>query len=113
MQSNYRPIRKLRRLAHIPLPAADNSQCANIEAYRRLLTRANRVAHSLASETVEEVAQMLEKELDVSHPFKTDGKKSFPRKDYTPHATYVDCRERRGPSSPLGSSSFSDDGDDE
>lgn len=57
-------------------------------------------------EAVEDVAEMVEG-LDIKDPFKTNEKESFPRKDYTPHATHVDCRDKRRPRCP-GSSSSSD-----
>ena len=34
------------------------------------------------------------KGLDVKDPFKANRETSFPREDYTPYVTYVDCREK-------------------
>jgi hypothetical protein len=76
------------------------------------LKRAGRITHSFASETVKDVVGML-KGLDVEDSFETNGKASFPRKDYTPYVTYVDCRDKGGPSNRPGSPSSSNNGDDE
>ena len=97
-------MKKPRRLAHIPIPAAKQSPVPKFEAYFLLapLRRADRVSYPLASETVAEVAQMI-KGLDVKDPFKANRETSFPREDYTPYVTYVDCRDQGGPSSRPGS----------
>jgi len=76
------------------------------------LKRTGRISHPLASETVKDVTEMI-KELDVKDSFRTNGKKFFPRKDYTPYVTHVDCRDKSGPSSGPGFPSSSNDGDDE
>ena len=103
-KSKYRLIKKPRRLAHIPIPTAEQSPVPKFEAYFLLapLRRADRVSYPLASETVAEVAQMI-KGLDVKDPVEANRETSFPRKDYTPYVTYVDCRDQGGPSSRPGS----------
>jgi len=110
----YRTIKKPRRLANIPFPAANISPFPNVEAHYQLmpLKRADRVSYPLASETVANVAAMI-KDLDVKDPFKANRKTPFPRKDYTPYATYVDCRVNGRPSSRPGSPSSPNNGDDE
>jgi len=110
---NYRPIKKLRRLAHITPPAVvKESVVPKVEAHCQPtpLKRADGISHPLASETVEDLREMIEA-LDVKHPFKTNRKTSFPRKDYTPYVTYADCRDNGGPSRRPGSPSSSNDGD--
>jgi len=76
------------------------------------LKRADRVSFPLASETVADVAAMI-KDLDVKDPFKANRETSFPREDYTPYVTYVDCRVKSRPSSRPGSVPSSKNGDDE
>ena len=76
------------------------------------LKRADRVLYPLASETVKDVTQMI-KGFDVKDAIKTNGSMSFPRKDYTPYVTYVDCRDKGGPSNHPGSPSSSNDRDAE
>ena len=102
--SKYRLTKKPRRLAHIPIPAANKSPVPKFEPYFQLapLRRAGRVSYPLASETVAEVAQMI-KGLHVKDPFEANRETSFPREDYTPYVTYVDCRDQGGPSSRPGS----------
>jgi len=111
-KSKYRLIKKPRRLAHIPFTTAKKSKVFKIKAhYDQLpLKRADRISHPLASETVKDVTEMI-KGLDVKDSFKTKGKKFFPRKDYTPYVTYVDCRDQGGPSSGPGLLSSSNDGE--
>ena len=113
-ESKYRPIKKLRRLAQVPVPVANKSLASKVNAYckRTSLKRAYRVLHPLASETVKDVTAMI-KGLDVGDTIKTNGLTSFLRKDYTPYVTYVDCRDKGGPSNRPGSPSSSNDGDAE
>jgi len=59
---------------------------------------------------MEDLRGMIEA-LDVKRPFKTNGKTSFPRKDYPPYVTYVDYRDKGGPSRRPGSPFSSNDGD--
>ena len=110
----YRPIKKLRRLAQVPLPVANKSLASKVKAHckRTPLKRRYRVLHPLASETVKDVTGMI-KGLDVKDAIKTNGPTSFPCKDYTPYVTYVDCRDKGGPSNCPGSPSPSNDGDAE
>ena len=97
-QSKYRPIKKLRRLAHVPVPVVNKSLVPKVKAHcqRAQLKQAARVIYPLASETVKDVAEMI-KGLDVKDPFKANRETSFPREDYTPYVTYVDCRDQGGP----------------
>ena len=90
---------KLRRPAHVPVPVVKKSLVPKVKAHcqRAPLKRAARVIYPLASETVKDVAEMI-KGLDVKDAIKTNGSASFPRKDYTPYVTYVDCRDKVGPS---------------
>ena len=113
-ESKYRPIKKLRRLAQVPVPVANKSLASKVKAHckRTSLKRAYRVLHPLASETVKDVTGMI-KGLDVKDAIKTNGSTSFPRKHYTPYITYVDCRDKGGPSNCPGSPSPSNDGDAE
>ena len=113
-KSKYSPIKKLRRLAQVPVPVANKSLASKVKAYckRTPLKRAYRVLHPLASETVKDVTEMI-KGFDVKDAIKTNGEMSFPRKDYTPYVTYVDCRDNDGPSNRPGSPSPSNDGDAE
>jgi len=67
------------------------------------LKRTDRVSYPHASETLEEMAEII-KGLDITDPVGIDEKASFPRKDYTPYVTHVDCRDTRRPRH-LGSSS--------
>ena len=94
-ESKYRSIKKPRRLTHIPFPAAKKYSVPKFEAHGQLapLKRAGRVSYPLASGTVAEVAEMI-RGFDVKDPFKANRKTSFPRKDYTPYVTYVDCRNK-------------------
>ena len=110
----YRSFKKPKRLANIPVPAANTSPFPKVEAHFRLmpLKRADRVSYPLASETVADVAAMI-KDLDVEDPFKGNRETSFPRKDYTPYVTYVDCRVKDDPSSHPGPPSSLNNGDNE
>ena len=97
-----------------PFPAAKKSLVSKVEArYQPIpLKRADRVPYHPTSKPIVDVTKMI-KELDVKCPFKTNGEISFPRKDYTPYVTYVDCRDNNSPSSRLGLPSSSNDGDDQ
>ena len=108
-ESKYRPIKKLRRLAQVPVPVTNKSLTSKGKAHckRTSLKRAYRVLYPLASETVKDGTGMI-RGLDA---IKTNGSMSFPRKDYTPYVTYVDCRDKDGPSNRPGSPSSSNDGD--
>ena len=72
------------------------------------LKRADRASCTHASETIEEVTEMVKQDLDVADPFSTDKETSFPRVDYTPYVTHVDCRDKRR-ARRADSSSSSDD----
>ena len=113
-KSKYRPIKKLRRLAHVPVPVAKKSLVPKIKAHceQMPLKRADRVLYPLASETVKDMTELI-KGLDVKDAIKANGSMSFPRKDYTPYVTYVDCRDKGGPSNRPGSPSSLNDGGDE
>ena len=43
------------------------------------------------------------KGLDLKDPFEANRETSFPREDYTPYVTYVDCRDQGGPLNGPGS----------
>ena len=100
----YRLIKKPRHLAPIPIPAASKLLLPKFTPYFLLapLRRTGRSSYSLASETVAEVVQMV-KGLDVKDPSEANREASFPREDYTPYVTYVDCRDKGGSSSRPGS----------
>ena len=96
-KSKYRLIKKPRRLAHIPILPANKSPLPKFGGYFLLasLRRLGRVPHPLASETVAEVAEMI-KGFDVQDAFEANRETSFPREDYTPYVTYIDCRDKGG-----------------
>jgi hypothetical protein len=114
IDSNCRPVKKLRRLPQIPVPTAMRSHFSNLEAYHEAvpLKWADRVLIPVASEVLEELVEKLDNELDINEMFHTNEETSFPRKDYTPYVTFVDCRYQGHASSHLGSLS-SNDTDDE
>jgi hypothetical protein len=113
-KSTYRTIKKPRRLAHIRFPAANQSLVSKVKALCQVMPfkRADRILYPPASETVKDVTEIF-KELDVMDSFNVNGETSFPRKDYTPYVTYVDCRDKGCPSSRPGSPSSSNNGGDE
>jgi hypothetical protein len=72
-----------------------------IKVFSRMmpLKQADRVSHPHASETLGEMAEMMDTYLNMHNAFDTNDEGSFPRRDYTPHATHVDCRSQSSPSS--------------